>query len=374
VHPDESYDLLIVGAGPVGCVVAERAASQRGWSSLVIDRRDHLAGNCYDRAHESGVLIHQYGPHYFRTNSADLLSYLSQFTEWVEGHYIVKSLVDGKLYPMPINLTTLEMFFGASLDEASAKDLLEHLVDKIDEPKNSEELVLSRVGRELYEAFYLGYTLKQWGQHPRELEASVCGRVPVRCTRDERYVDHEFQVTPKDGFTALFAKMIEHPKITLRTGTDYDDVKGLVKPKRATIYCGAIDEYFDCRFGALDWRSLRFDFKFFDENLVQPCVQINYPSDHEYSRTVEIKHVTRQEHRGTVVSYEYPMKEGEAYYPVPTPEGAALYQKYKKEAERETREKGVYFVGRLAEYAYINTDEAIEKGLAMFERLVSERS
>ncbi len=367
------YDLLIVGAGPVGCVVAERAARCKGWKSLVIDRREHVAGNCHDRLHESGVLIHPYGPHYFRTNNPGLLRYLSRFTEWVDGQYIVKSAVGDKLYPIPINLTTLEMFFGESLDEVSAKRLLDSLAHPIADPQNSEEFVLSRVGRELYEAFYLGYTQKQWDLHPRQLAPSVCGRVPVRLNRDERYVDHRYQLTPKDGFDAMFRKMLDHPLITVQTGTEFGDVRGRIEPRRATVYSGAIDEYFDHCHGRLDWRSLRFEFEYVEQPFVQPCVQINHPAAHAYSRTVEIKHVTGQAHPGTVLSYEYPSATGEPFYPVPTPQGSALYAKYKVEAQVETQERAVYFAGRLAEYIYINTDEALEKGLALFERLALER-
>lgn len=363
-------DLLIIGAGPVGCVIAERAAAVRGWSSLIVEKRGHVAGNCYDRPHENGVLIHQYGPHYFRTDSEELLAYLSKFTGWVEGNYRVKSSVNGVLYPFPINLDTLEMFFGKSgLTEEQGKELLASLAHPIAQPKNSEEFVLSRVGKELYEAFYLGYTLKQWSTHPRDLDPSVCGRIPVRFNRDDRYVNQRFQVMPDKGFTAMFSRMIENPLISVELDTDFADVRGKVIPRVATVYCGTPDSYFDHTLGRLPWRSLEFDFKPMPVEFAQPCVQINYPNEHDYTRTVEIKHVTKQQHPHTVVSYEYPRAEGDPYYPVPAAANHALYAKYKEMADAEQRDKKVYFAGRLATYRYINTDQAIEEALATFERI-----
>ncbi len=365
----DPLDLLIVGAGPVGCVIAERAATQLGWTCLIVEKRDHLAGNCFDRFHESGLLVHQYGPHYFRTDKQPLLDYLSAFTTWIPGNYVVKSQVRGQLLPFPINITTLEMFFGRTLDERGAEALLESLRERIEGPKNSEEFVLSRVGRELYEAFYLGYTLKQWERHPRDLDPSVCGRIPVRLNRDERYVDAPFQVTPADGFTAMFRRMISQPKIHLLLRTDYNELRSAVRPRFATVYCGPLDEYFDRREGALPWRSLRFEFRPVDQEFVQPCVQINYPDTHDYTRTVEIKHVTGQKHPRTVVCYEYSQGTGDPYYPVPAPESRALFQRYAEMAEAETRRNRVYFAGRLARYRYMNTDEAVALALETFEQI-----
>ncbi len=369
---EKNYDLLIVGAGPVGCVIAERAANELGWKVLIIDKRNHLAGNCFDQTHKSGVLVHQYGPHYFRTNKKELIDYLSAFTSWIPGNYIVKSSVGGELYPFPINLNTLRKFFGENFNPDSAKEYLEKLRLKIEKPNNSEEFVLSRVGQKMYESFYLGYTLKQWEKHPKDLDASVCGRIPVRFNEDERYVDHKFQLTPADGFTAMFKKMIENPNITVQLNTDYKSIKDSLPNVKATVYSGAVDEYFNFQFGKLPWRSLEFDFVEYKEEYRQPCVQINYPNEHEYTRTVEIKHVTRQKHPNTVVSFEYPKSVGDPYYPIPAEENRVLYSKYKVLADEETKRKKVYFAGRLAQYVYMNTDEAIETALLTFKKIKRE--
>jgi UDP-galactopyranose mutase len=365
----DDVDLLVCGAGPVGCVIAERAANILGWKVLVVDRRPHVAGNCHDSRHANGILIHNYGPHYFRTNDADLMAYLGRFADWRPANYEVKSLVNGRLFPFPINLTTLEQFFGRPLDAAAAERLLAERRLPIAEPRNSEEFVLGRVGRELYEAFYLNYTRKQWGLHPRDLDARVCGRVPVRLNRDGRYVDHRFQVMPRGGFTALFGRMLAHRKIRVLLDCDFQEVRGLIRPRRAAVYTGPLDEYFGHRLGRLPYRSLRFEHVPHRAEFVQPCVQINYPNEHAYTRSVEIKHVTGQRHPETVVSYETPSAAGEPYYPVPAPQSSALARRYQALAEAETRSRRVYFCGRLAQYRYFNTDEVIQEALRCFEEI-----
>jgi UDP-galactopyranose mutase len=365
----DDVDLLVVGAGPVGCVIAERAANVLGWKVLVLDRRPHIAGNCFDSHRSNGVLVHNYGPHYFRTNDDSLLRYLSRFTEWVPGNYEVQTMVRGQLLPFPINLTTLEKFFGRPLDLRSAENLLAERRLAFANPANSEEYVLSRVGKEIYEAFYLNYTIKQWGLHPRELEPSVCGRIPIRLNRDSRYVEHRHQVMPTRGFTSLFNRMLGHRQIRLLLDCPFQDVRGLVRPRRATVYCGPIDEYFNHRLGKLPYRSLRFEWQTHEKEFIQPCVQINYPNEHAYTRSVEIKHVTGQKHPETVVSYETPCAGGEPYYPVPAAANTALYRRYRALAEEETRRRRVYFCGRLAQYRYFNTDEVILEALSCFDQI-----
>lgn len=364
----DNVDMLVCGAGPAGCVLSERAAAC-GWNVLVVDKRLHVAGNTYDCRHDSGVLIHPYGPHYFRTNDADLLHYLSRFTDWLPGNYIVKSYLRGKLYPFPINLTTLEMFFGRHLDPAAAECLLQEKRIPIAQPRNSEEYVLSRVGQELYEQFYLNYTLKQWQLHPRELLPNVCGRIPVRLNRDERYVEHRFQVMPRLGFTTLFTRMLQHPRIRVLLGCSFQDIHSQVLPRHATVYTGPIDAYFGYCHGKLPYRSLEFDFVPYQQEFLQPCVQINYPNDFACTRSVEIKHVTGQRHSATVISYERPRSMGEPFYPIPTEANLRLYERYKALAEAVTREQRVYFCGRLAQYRYFNTDEVISEALRCFEEI-----
>lgn len=370
----DDVDLLVCGAGPAGCVVAERAAAVLGWSVLVIDQRTHVAGNCHDSTHPSGVLVHNYGPHYFRTADRGVLDHLSRFTDWVPADYEARSYVGGRLYPFPINRTTLEQFFGVPLDEAAAGRLLEQKRLPIPSPQNSEEYVLSRVGSELYEAFYRNYTLKQWGVHPRELDPGVCGRVPVRLDRDHRYVSQPFQQMPQRGFTALFGRMLRHRRIRVLLDCPFRDIRDLVRPRRATVYTGPLDEYFGHRLGRLPYRSLRFRFTPYQAEYVQPCVQINYPNDFGFTRSVEIKHVTGQRHSHTVVSYETPAAVGDPYYPVPTAGSARLSQQYHALAESECTRRGVYFVGRLAQYRYFNTDEIVREALTCFERIRRERA
>jgi UDP-galactopyranose mutase len=364
-----SFDLIIVGAGPVGCVLAETAAREMGWKCLIIEKRPHLAGNCYDFMHESGLMLHRYGPHLFRTDQKSLVDFLSTYTEWIPGNYRVQSFYQGELYPLPINLTTLEKFFRCPLTPESAQSLLEKERIPINNPRNSEEFVLSRLGRKLYEAFYLGYTQKQWGIHPRELMPSVCGRLPIRYNRDDRYVDEAYQVMPQNGFAHMFERMLRHSSIEVLLNTDYFMIRDQLKAKRALVYTGPIDAYFDFCYGTLPWRSLEFKWVAMDQAFQQPCVAINYPSDHEYTRSVEIKHVTGQKHPRTVISYEYPRSDGEPFYPVPTDANLAKYGLYRCLAETETFERKVHFCGRLATYSYLNIDQAILTALALSREL-----
>lgn len=366
----DDVDLLVCGAGPAGCVVAERAASVLGWRVLVVDRRPHIAGNCHDVHHASGVLIHRYGPHYFRTRDRGVLRYLSQFTDWIPARYEVRSLARGQLFPFPINLSTLEQFFGTRLDKHSAAALIATQRETDARPhadETSEDVVVRQVGRELYEAFYRPYTIKQWGLDPSQLSAEVCGRVPIRFNRDNRYVDAPFQMMPRDGFSRLFERMLRHRRIRVLLGTAFEQVR--VKA-RVTVYCGPVDDYFGGVLGRLPYRSLAFDFVPIQRDYVQPCVQINYPSaDVPFTRSVEIKHVTGQKHPTTVLSFETPTATGEPYYPVPTLANKMLYERYRELAEDETRQRGVYFCGRLAQYRYFNTDEVVREALSCFRRI-----
>ncbi len=362
------FDFLIVGAGFAGSVVAERLASQLGKSCIIVERRNHIGGNAYDRYDEAGILLHNYGPHYFRTNSQRIIDYLSQFTEWREVEYKILSWTHGRFWQFPINLNTFEQLIGrpATSEEMEAQ-LAEWRTD-IDNPKNSEEVIVSQVGWKLYEMFFKNYTRKQWRRDAKDLDPSVCGRIPIRTNRDDRYLSEKFQALPRHGYTAMFQKMLAHPLIEVRLKTDYREVRTQVA-FRHLIFTGPIDEYFDYRFGRLPYRSLRFEPETLAQEFFQPAMQVNYPNDHEFTRIVEIKHATGQKLPVTTIVREYPQNFGpgrEPYYPVPAPDARALYQKY---AELAAAEKKVSFVGRLATYRYYNMDQVVGMALTEFDRL-----
>ena len=364
-----NIDLLIVGAGPVGCVVAERAAKIKNWKCLIVDKRNHIAGNCYDKINKKGVLIHKYGPHYMRFKKKKIYNYVSKFTKWINGNYIVKSNIDDKLYPIPINLTTLEKFFKIKLK--NKKDAIKFLKSKrvkIKKIKNSEDFILSKLGREIYENFYKNYTIKQWGIHPKNLNKSVVGRLPIRFNRDPYYVDQKLKVMPKNGYTALFQNMIKNDNIKVKLNTDYKKIKDKIIPKHATVYTGPPDVFFNNKFGKLDWRSLNFKFKTYKKKKVQDCVQINFPNKYKFTRKVEIKHVTKQKIPITTVCTEYPSSSGDPYYPINNKKNLKIFAKYKKLINIYEK-KNIFFEGRLAQYKYLNMDEVIERALNLFNRI-----
>ena len=354
-------------------MLAERLASQTDATCLVIDRRDHIGGNAYDRIDSSGVLIHPYGPHYFRTNSNRIVAYLSQFTEWHPVNYKILSWTDGRYWQFPINLNTFEQLIGrASTSEEMAATLATWRVP-IANPRNSEEVIVSQVGYRLYEKFFKNYTRKQWRRDPSELDASVCGRIPIRLNRDDRYLEENFQALPKSGYAAMFRKLLSHPRIELRLKTDFREARAGIQYKHL-IYTGPIDEFYDSCFGPLPYRSLRFEHETYNCRYFQPALQVNYPNDFDYTRTVELKHATGQELPVTTIVREYPddfRVGGEPYYPIPAPDARAIYQRY---AERSAGEPGVSFVGRLATYRYYNMDQVVAMALKEFERLASRAS
>ena len=362
-------DLLIIGAGPVGCVIAERAARIKKWSSLIIEKRNHIAGNCYDKLNSKGVLVHMYGPHYMRFKKKRIFKYVSKFTKWINGNYIVKSYVDGKLYPIPINLKKLEKFFKIKFkSKKSAINFIKKKKMKIKKIKNSEEFILSKLGKEIYEKFYKNYTLKQWGIHPRNLDKSIVGRLPIRFNRNPYYVNQKIRVMPKHGYTQLFQNMLNDKKINLRLNTDFNKIKNKIKPNFATIYTGPPDFYFNFKYGKLDWRSLKFNFKTQRKKKLQECVQINYPNDYKYTRKVEIKHVTKQKTKYSTLCFEYPQSKGDPYYPINNDRNKNIFKKYQKLIKLDDK-KNVFFEGILAKYKYLNMDEVIERALNLFNRI-----
>ena len=366
------YDYLVVGAGFAGSVIAERLASQHDAKVMVIDRRPHVGGNAFDKKDEAGVLIHQYGPHIFHTNSDEIVDYLSQFTNWRPYEHRVLAEVRGQRVPIPINRTTLNLLFDLDLKtEEEAAAYLASRAEPVEEIRTSEDVVISAVGRELYELFFQGYTRKQWGIDPSELDKAVTARIPTRTNTDDRYFGDKHQIMPAEGYTAMFKRMLAHPNIDLRLGTDWRDVKDEIDAAHI-VYTGPIDEYFDYRFGRLPYRSLRFEHKVLEEERHQPVAVVNYPDPSvPYTRITEYKHLTGQVHPRTSVTYEYPSAEGDPYYPIPRPENQALYKKYERLADSTA---GVTFVGRLATYRYYNMDQVVGQALATFRRLDQQRT
>lgn len=365
------FDYLIVGAGFAGSVLAERLASQAGKRVLILDRRRHIGGNAYDRHNDDGILIHPYGPHIFHTNSERIFKYLSQFTDWIPYEHRVLAHVDGLLLPIPINRTTVNQLYGLNLDSDDAcAAFLASRAEPRDHCWTSEDVVVSKVGRELYEKFFRGYTRKQWGLDPSELDAQVTARVPTRTNTDDRYFTDAYQYMPRAGYTRMFENMLSHPNIKVMLNTDYREVKGAVTHKEL-IFTGPIDEYFDYRFGKLPYRSLEFRHETLDVEQHLPVAVVNYPNDHDYTRVTEFKHLTGQRHNKTSIVYEYPRAEGDPYYPIPTAECNALYNKYKTLAEITD---GVHFVGRLATYKYYNMDQVVGQALATFDKIRDAQS
>ncbi len=352
-------DILVVGAGFAGSVIAERFASS-GKSVLVIDKRPHIGGNAFDELDSSGVLVHRYGPHIFHTNARKVEEYLSRFTEWHPYEHKVLSSVDGNLYPMPINLQTINKLYNLSLDEAGLVEFLEKVREKRNPVRNSEDVVLNNVGADLCDKFFRNYTRKQWGLDLSELSPAVAGRIPVRSDSDDRYFTDNFQSMPAQGYTKMFERMLDHPNIRVEINTDFHNLGYSVNAEKI-FYSGPIDAYFNFCYGRLPYRSLSFQHQHIShQGRYQPVGTVNYPNDYEFTRITEFKHLTGQVHTGTSIVREFPKSQGDPYYPVPTTENQALYQRYKKLADAET---STFFIGRLAEYRYYNMDQVVAAAL-----------
>jgi UDP-galactopyranose mutase len=364
------FDYLIVGAGFAGSVLAERLASQSNQKILIIDTRNHIGGNAYDHYNEAGILVHKYGPHIFHTNSREVFEYLSHFTEWRRYEHRVLASVDGQLVPIPINLDTINKLYGLNLTSFQVEEFFASVAETKDSIRTSEDVVVSKVGRELYEKFFRNYTRKQWDMDPSELDKSVTARVPTRTNRDDRYFTDTYQAMPLHGYTQMFERMLAHPNIKIMLNTDYREIQDII-PYREMIYTGPIDGFFDYCYGKLPYRSLNFKHETLNEAVHQPQAVINYPNEHLYTRVTEFKYLTGQEHAKTSIVYEYPQAEGDPYYPVPRPENAALYQQYKALAEATPR---VHFVGRLATYKYYNMDQVVAQALAVYAKLSNRDS
>ena len=349
----EHYDIVVVGAGFAGSVMAERLAADAGLKVLVVDRRPHIAGNAYDCLDQAGVMIHQYGPHIFHTNSEEIVSYLSRFTEWRPYEHRVLGEVDDKLVPIPINRTTLNALYDAGLEnDEDAADFLAARATPVANVETSEDVVIGAVGHELYRKFFRGYTRKQWGLDPSQLDKSVTARVPTRTNADDRYFTDTFQAMPAAGYTAMFARMLAHPNITIMLGTDARALGSAITYDRM-VYTGPIDEFYQHRFGKLPYRSLRFEHETLDTAQYQRVATVNYPSeDVPFTRITEYKHLTGQIHAKTSITREFPTAQGDPYYPIPRAANAALYKRYEALADEE---QSVTFVGRLATYKIFTT-------------------
>jgi UDP-galactopyranose mutase len=359
------FDYVVVGAGFSGAVFAAQMARNFDKRVLLVDRRNHVAGNAYDHFDQAGILVHKYGPHIFHTNSKDVFDYLSLFTDWRDYEHRVRAFVDGKLVPIPINLDTVNAIYGLHLSLDELEPYLARIAEKPHSIRTSEDVVVSRVGRDLYEKMFRGYTRKQWGLDPSELDASVTARIPVRLNRDDRYFTDTYQAMPRDGFTRMFENMLDHPNITISLNTDYRQLKKSVR-YRELVFTGPVDEFFDHRFGKLPYRSIQFRHETRDVQKVQPVAVLNYPNDHDYTRVTEFKHLTGQVHAKTSLVYEFPCDEGDPYYPVPRPENASIYKQYEALAAHTA---GVHFTGRLATYKYYNMDQVVAQALTLCAKL-----
>lgn len=360
------FDYLIVGAGFAGSVLAERLARGLGKRVLLIDRRPHIGGNAYDHYNDDGILIHRYGPHIFHTNSTQVVAYLSRFTKWRPYEHKVLAHVDRRLVPIPINRTTVNTLYGLTLDAAGVAAFLASRAEPVAEVRTSEDVVVAAVGRELYEKFFRGYTRKQWGLDPSELDKAVTSRVPTRSNDDDRYFGDSFQNMPLHGYTRMFENMLDHPNIKIMVNTDYREVAREVRHDNL-IFTGPIDEFFDCRHGKLPYRSLHFRHETVEQERFQPVAVVNYPAEEvPHTRITEYKHLTGQRHAKTSLTYEFPTADGDPYYPVPKPENAELYRKYQALADATPN---VHFVGRLATYRYYNMDQVVAQALTLYGRL-----
>ena len=365
----DRYDVMVVGAGFAGAVMAERLARDGGKRVLVVDRRPHIGGNAYDRLDDAGVLIHQYGPHIFHTNSDDIFAYLSRFTDWRCYEHRVLADVDRQLVPMPINRTTLNALYNLDLrTDFDVDAFLASRAEPVEPIRTSADVVISKVGRELYETFFQGYTRKQWGMDPSELDKSVTSRVPTRTNTDDRYFTDTHQAMPLHGFTRMFEAMLDHPNIDVMLGVEYRQVRDAY-PHDYLVFTGPIDEYFDYRYGRLPYRSLHFRHETLDQEWLQPVAVVNYPNEATpHTRITEYKHLTGQTAAKTSITYEYPAAEGDPYYPIPRDENQALYKRYEMLA---IAEPNVSFVGRLATYRYYNMDQVVGQALATYRRLAA---
>lgn len=363
-------DILIIGAGISGATLAERYANA-GKQVLIIEKRDHIAGNCYDHYDQNGILVSKYGAHLFHTNDDEVWEYVNRFAEWYPWEHRVIARVDGKTVPIPVNISTVNILFDEKLEtEDDMKQWLEQNRISFDQPTNGEEAVLNRVGSVLYDKMFKHYTKKQWDKYPAELHASVLERIPVRSNYDDRYFSDKYQALPKGGYTKVFESMLDHPNITVLLNTDYFDVKDQYEGYEKLFYTGPVDRFFEFEeelTEKLEYRSINFVTEHIDAEYYQENSVVNYPGrEVDFTRIVEYKHFGNQKSDKTSIVKEYTVDEGDPYYPVPNEKNQLIYEKYKAKADQLT---DVYFVGRLANYKYFNMDQAFKNALDLYKTL-----
>ena len=362
--------VLVVGAGLSGCTIA-RTLAEAGVSVHIIERREHVAGNCYDEIDKNGIRVSKYGAHLFHTNSERVWAFVNRFSEWVPWYHKVIGRIEETHFPIPVNRTTVNTLCSADLQtEEDMKEWLEQNTIPCENPKNSEEVALQRVGPELYQKIFKEYTYKQWAKEPSELDRSVLERIPVRTDDQDGYFSDKYQALPKNGYTEFIKNMCDHPLISIEYNTPYHDrYRHLYE---CICYTGPIDLFYaDRGYPSLEYRSIRFETEYLEIDQFQPNSVVNYPSATEpFTRIVEYKHFLNQDapDRTTIVK-EYTVGDGDPYYPVPTDRNKEVYEKYQLLAEKEEK-KGVFFVGRLANYKYYNMDAAIENALKACNRIL----
>lgn len=356
------YNYVIVGAGFAGSVLAERIANILNKKVLMIEKRNHIGGNAYDYFNEDGILVHKYGPHIFHTNNKEVWDYISKFTDWYYYQHRVLAYVDGLTVPMPINLDTINMLYNFNYTSNEIKDYFESIKCNKENILNSEDMVITKIGNELYEKFFKNYTKKQWDLYPSELEPEVIARIPIRNNRDDRYFTDKYQGIPKYGYNKIFENLLTNKNIHILLNTDFKDVIDDIEYENL-IYTGPIDYFFNYKYGKLPYRSLRFEFETLECEKFQEVGTVNYPNDYDFTRITEFKYLTGQKHHKTTIVREYPTSEGEPYYPIPQKKNIEQYKLYEEEAQKL---KNVFFIGRLANYKYYNMDKVVEEALKLF--------
>ncbi len=362
------YDILVVGAGITGLTIAERFGNE-GKSVLVVDRRSHLGGNCYDYLTE-GIYVHEYGPHIFHSDYKEVWEYLTRFTDWVHYQHKVLALIDGELVPVPFNLNSIKALFPASMSKKLIDKLLEHFgygrEIKILDLLKVEDHDLRWLANYVYEKVFAGYSEKQWGKRPEEIDSSVTARVPVVISTDNRYFHDRYQGVPLRGYTAMFNKMLQCSNIEVLLETDFKDIKSHIDYK-TLFYTGEIDAYFDYCFGKLKYRCFNYKLLNLPQPSYQPAAVVNYPNEYDFTRITEFKKFYNQDSAGTIIGIEYPEDSGVTAWPMLDPENLEIYRKYRSEVDKL---KDSYFLGRLADFTHYSMDDAVNRALQVYKEVL----